>query len=94
MVRVGREVQRTLGCWRSRAGAYGAVVIPVMAGRMLMLSERSQLSESLAEECEAVGEARPPRRVGRISVFHRRCDGSVLLKHHWSRGIDGRVCAA
>ena len=58
-VRVGREVQRTLGCWRSRAGAYGAVVIPVTAGRMLVLSERSQLSESLAEECEAVGEARP-----------------------------------
>ena len=41
-----------------------------------------------------MGEARPPRKVARISVFHRRCDGSVLLKHHWSRGINGRVCAA
>ena len=55
------------------------MVIPVTAGRMLVLSERSQLSESLAEECKAVGEARPPRRVARISVFHRRCDESVLL---------------
>ena len=59
-----------------------------------MLSERFQLSESLAEECEAVGEARPPRRVAMISVFQRRCDGSVLLKHHWSKGIGDRVCAA
>ena len=56
-----------------------------------MLSERYQISESLVEECEAVGEARPPRRVARISVFHRRCDGSVLLKHHWSRGVDDRL---
>ena len=56
-----------------------------------MLSERFQIFESLAEKCEAVGEASPPRRVARISVFHRRCDGSVLLKHHWSRGVDDRV---
>ena len=60
----------------------------------VMLSKQFQISESLAEECEAVGEVRPPRRVARISVFHLRCDGSVLLKHHWNRGIDGRVCAA
>jgi hypothetical protein len=59
-----------------------------------LLSERFQLSESLAEECEAVGEARPPRKVVKISVYHRRCDESVLLKHHWSRGIDGRLCTA
>ena len=59
-----------------------------------MLSEQFQISESLAEECEAVGEARPPRRVARISVFLRRRDGSVLLKYHWSRGIDDRVCTA
>ena len=59
-----------------------------------MISERFQISESFAEECEAVGEARPPRRVARISVFHWHRDGSVLLKHHWSRGIDSRVCAA
>ena len=81
LVCVGMEVQRTHVCWRSCV-----VVIPVTAVRMLVLLERSQLSESLAEECEAVGEARPARRVARISVFHRRCDGSVLLKHHWSRG--------
>ena len=58
------------------------------------LSLRFQISESLAEQCEVVGEARPPRRVARFSVFHRRCDGSVMLKHHWSRGIDGHVCTA
>ena len=34
------------------------MVIPVTAGRRLLLSELFQLSESLAEECEAVGEAR------------------------------------
>ena len=93
-VRAAREVQRIHGCWWSWAGAHGAVVIPVTARRRLLLSERFQISESLAEECEAVGEARPPRRVARISVFHRHCDGSVLLMHHWSRGIDDRVCAA
>ena len=38
-----------------------------------------------------MGEAMPPRRVARVSVFHRRCDRSVLLKHHWNRGIDDRV---
>ena len=70
------------------------MVILVTAGRRLLLSERFQLSESLAEECEAVGEARPPRRVARISVFLRRCDGSVLLKHHWSRRINNHVCVA
>ena len=59
-----------------------------------MLSKQFQISESLAEECEAVGEAKPPRRVARTSIFHQRCDGSVLLRHHWSRGIDDRVCAA
>jgi hypothetical protein len=46
----------------------------------------------LAEECEAVGEVRLPHIVVRISGFHRRCDGSVLLKLHWDRGIDDRVC--
>ena len=69
-------------------------MIPVTAGQRLMLSERFQIFESLAEKCEAVGEARPPRRVARISVFYWHRDGSVLLKHHWSRGIDSRVCAA
>ena len=46
-----------------------------------VLSLPLQISESLAEECEAVGEARPPRRVVRISVFLWCCDGIVLLKH-------------
>ena len=94
MVRVGREVQRTHGCWWSWAGAHGAVVIPVTAVGRLMLSEWFQISESFAKKYEAVGEARPPRRVARISVFHWCRDESVLLKHHWSRGIDSRVCAA
>ena len=58
------------------------------------LSKRFQISESLAEKRETVGEARPPRRVARISEFHRRCDESVLLKLHWDRGINDRVCAA
>ena len=92
LVRVGRVMQRGHGCvassWRAWcSGDLGD------GWTVVLLSEQCQVSESLAEECEAVGEARPPRRVARISVFHRRCDGSVLLKHHWSRGIDGRVCA-
>ena len=33
-----------------------------------------------------MGKARPPRRVVRISGFHRRCDVSVFLKLHWNRG--------
>lgn len=37
--------------------------------------------ESLVEESEVVGEARPPRKVARILVFHWCCDGSILLKH-------------
>ena len=58
------------------------------------LSLRFQISESLVKECEAVGEVRPLHRVARISSFHRRCDESVLLKLHWDRGINDRVCAA
>jgi len=38
-----------------------------------------------------VGKARPPRRVAKISVFHRRCDGSVLLKFDWDWRINDRV---
>ena len=60
----------------------------------VMLSMRHQISESLAEECEAVGEARPPRRVAKISGVHRCCDKSVLLMHRWSREIDDLVCAS
>ena len=51
-----------------------------------VLSLPLQISESLADECEAVGEARPPRRVAMISCVHWCCDGSVLLTHHWSSG--------
>ena len=60
----------------------------------VVLSLRLQISESLAEECEAVGEARPPLRVARISGVHCCCNGSVLLTHHWCRGIDDRVRVA
>jgi hypothetical protein len=35
----------------------------------VMLSVRSQISGSLAKECEVVDETRPPHRVARISVF-------------------------
>jgi hypothetical protein len=52
------------------------------------------MSESLAEECEAVDEVRPPRRVAKISVFHCYCDGSVPLRQRWSRGINDRVGSA
>ena len=89
-------------CWQE--GAEGPWVLEALSWRAwcggdsgdgwteVSLSLRFWIFESLAEKCEAVGEASPPRRVARISVFHRRCDGSVLLKHHWSRGIDDRVC--
>jgi len=92
VVRAGREVQRAHGCWRPLVVAHGAVVTPAMAVRRYRSHSGFQISESLAEECEAVGEARPPRRVVRIGVFHRRCDGSVLLKIDWDWGIDDRVC--
>ena len=39
-----------------------------------------------------MGEARPPRRVAGISGFHRRYDGSFMLKLHWDRGITDSVC--
>ena len=47
----------------------------------------------VARRSEAVGEARPPRRVARIRVFQWCCDGSVLLKQDWIRGINDPVCA-
>ena len=59
-----------------------------------MLSKRFQISESLAEECEAVGEARPPRRVAGISVFQWCRDGISSLTHRCGREIDDRGCAA
>jgi hypothetical protein len=68
LVRVGREVQRGLGCvassWRAWcSGDFG------FGWADMCLSEQSQVYESLAEECEAVDEATPPRRVARISGF-------------------------
>ena len=41
-----------------------------------MLSKQFLLSESSVEECEAVGEVRPPRRVAEISYFQWCCDGN------------------
>jgi hypothetical protein len=52
-----------------------------------------QVSESLTEECEALEEASPPRRVVGISGLHRRYDESLTLKLHYDRGFIGRVCA-
>ena len=60
----------------------------------VVLSKRFQIFESLTEECEAVGEARPPRRVAKISGFHWCRDGSFLLSQCWSREIDDHGCAA
>ena len=75
--------------WRARcSGGLGDGWVEVV------LSLRLQISESLAEECKAVGEARPTRRVAGINGVHWCCDGSVLLMHHWSRGINDRVRAA
>ena len=92
-------------CWQG--GAEGPSVLEALSWRAwcgggpgdgwaeVSLSKRFQISESLAEKREAVGEARPPRRVVRISEFHRRCDESVLLKLHWDkRRIADHVCAA
>jgi hypothetical protein len=50
--------------WRARCcGVLGDGWVDVM------LSKWFQIYESLAEECEVVGEARPPCRVVRISGF-------------------------
>jgi hypothetical protein len=59
-----------------------------------MLSYQLQISESLAEECEAVDEARPPRRVARIGGLHWCRNGSLLLTACWSRRAGDQVCAA
>jgi hypothetical protein len=40
----------------------------------------------LADECEAVKEAMPLRRVGGITGFHQCHDESFMLKLHWVRG--------
>jgi hypothetical protein len=91
-------------CWQG--GAEGPSVLEALSWRAwcgggpgdgwaeVSLSKRFQISESLAEKREVVGEARPPRRVSRISEFHRRCDESVLLKLHWDKGRSPIVCAA
>ena len=92
-VRVAREVQRAHGCVASSCRAWCSSDLGDGWAEVL-LSEQSQVSESLAEECEAVGEARPPRRVARISGVHWCCDESVLLTHHWSRASDDCVRAA
>ena len=68
MVRVGREVWRAHGGvvsgWRAWcSGDLGDGWAEVL------LSLQFQVSEFLADECEAVGEARPPRRVARIGGF-------------------------
>ena len=60
----------------------------------VFLSKWFQISESLVEECEAVGEARPPRRVAGISVFQWCRDEISSLTHHCGREIDDRGCAA
>ena len=51
-----------------------------------MLSEQSQVSESLAEECEAVGEARPPRKVVRIGGFTGAASGVFCRSNAGAKG--------
>jgi len=84
LVRNGRGGARS-PCWRG--GAEGPWMLEALSWRAwcggdsgdgwteVSLSLRFRIFESLAEECEAVGEARPPRSMARISDFHRRCDG-------------------
>ena len=74
-------------CWRQ--GAEDSLVLEALSWRAwcsgdlddgwaeAMLSKRFQISESLAEECEAVGEPRPPRRVAEISDFQWCCHGNL-----------------
>jgi hypothetical protein len=59
-----------------------------------MLSYRLPISEFLAEECEAVDEVRPPRRVVRISGCIGAMTGASLPTLGRSLRIDGQVCAA
>ena len=76
MVRVG-------GRCRGPRCAGGLELVRICSGDLgdgwaeAMLSKRFQISESLAEECEAVGEARPPRRVAEISDFQWCRDGNL-----------------
>jgi hypothetical protein len=91
-------------CWQE--GAKGPWILKVLSWfawsggvsgngwAAMLLPWWLQISESLAEECEAVGEARPPRRVTGISGFHRRYDESFMLKLHWDRGITDCVFVA
>ena len=52
----------------------------------MLLSEQFQVSESLAEECEAVGEARPPRRVARIGGFIGTATGVFCRSNAEAKG--------
>jgi hypothetical protein len=56
----------------------------------VMLSYWLQICESLSEECVAVDEARPPRRVVEISGLHWYRDGNLLLMLCWTRGSPAR----
>jgi hypothetical protein len=55
-------------------------VSPTTVGRRCCSLSGFKYLSPLAEECEAVGEARAPRKVVEISGFHRRCDESFMLK--------------
>jgi hypothetical protein len=65
-----------------------------------LFSKRFQISESLAEECEAVDEVVSNKRfqishaewLG-ISEFQWCCEGMSSLSLRWSREIDDRGCA-
>jgi hypothetical protein len=56
---VGGNVLRIHGCWKSFVGVQDVVVTSVMVGRRRCSLSGFQISVSLTEECETVGEARP-----------------------------------
>ena len=61
----------------------------------VMLSKQFQISESLAEEVEAVGEARPPRRVVMDQwfpvVLRRECSTEATLEQRTRRVVCVRL---
>jgi hypothetical protein len=60
----------------------------------VLLSLWLQISVSLAEECEPLEVARPPRSVAGNNDLHRRYYESFKLKLHCDWGFTGRVCAS
>ena len=93
LVRVGGEVRRAHGGvasgWRAWcSGDLGDGWAEVL------LSEQSQVSESLAEECEVVGKTRPPHRVARIGGFIGAATGVFCRSNARAEGSTMCVCGS